>query len=71
MKRILVHRNQIVAMASRKQWKKYWGKFKICVVLNLVIPQEQSDVCCYKIIIDIKLPPNNKFKVNFYFSNKT
>jgi len=26
MKRALVHRNRVVAMASKKRWKKYLGK---------------------------------------------
>ena len=35
MKRMLVHRNQVVAMASRKQWKKYWGKL-LCTIIKML-----------------------------------
>ena len=41
MKRILVHRNQVVAMASRKQWKKYWGKPNSLVFKNIYVNYQE------------------------------
>ena len=41
MKRILVHRNQVVAMASRKQWKKYWGKLSLLVFKNIYVKYQE------------------------------